>query len=340
VRTKTSSSSPDPHEAVSTKGAALGAAPDERRSGAERRRPLRVRSPHDETFLEAAADFVTRVWKKADQDQIFFLAGAISFNVLVAIIPLILASLGITGQILQRQVSNADKVLVEYVLGAIPDVSPAFEAEAHRLANDLLAASARITIVGLVLLVWVSTRLVGTLRAALKEVFDVGADRNIIMGKLFDMKIVVLGGSLFAVNVVFTFVADLVNNILTQASSQYLGVQPLHVLEAFYVRAIAVLGGWVMFLLVYRYLPYRRIHWSTAVVAASFTALVFELLKRAFSWYVANWAQYDNTYGNVANIVIFFLWVYYTAVIFVLGGEIGQVYALRRIRKRQKQRLV
>lgn len=327
MRTKTSSSEPG------------RAAPADRRSGTDRRTSIRIRSPHDETFLEAASDFVARVWKKADQDQIFFLAGAISFNVLVAIIPLLLASLGIAGQILRAQVGNPSEVLVGYLLGAIPDVSPEFRAVALAQANKLLEASGRLTIVSLVLLVWVSTRLVGTLRAALKEVFDVGTDRTIVMGKLFDMKIVVLGGSLFAVNVVFTFVADLVNKMLTHAGSQYLGVRPLAFLEEFYVRAIAVFGGWVMFLLIYRYLPFRRIHWSTAVVAASFTAIVFELLKRAFSWYVANWAQYDNTYGNVANVVIFFLWVYYTSVIFVLGGEIGQVYALRRIRRRQKQRL-
>jgi membrane protein len=33
------------------------------------------------------------------------------------------------------------------------------------------------------------------------------------------------------------------------------------------------------------------------------------------------------------------IWVYYTAMAFILGGEVGQVYSLRRIRKRQKERL-
>ena len=338
VRTKTSSSKPakDP---VNT-GAEDGAASPERRSGTDRRRPIRVRSPHDETAWEAFTDFAGRVWKKADQDQIFFMAGAIAFNVLVAIIPLFLASLGIAGQILQRQVQNPGEVLVGYLLGILPEVSTEFEAAAQQLADNLLDASRQATILGLVLLVWISTRLVGTLRAALKEVFDVGQDRNIVRGKIFDIKIVVIGGTLFTVNVVFTIVARLVNNLLTQASSQYLNVRPLDFLQGFYVKAIAVLSGWVMFVLIYRYLPFRRIHWSTAIVAATFTTIVFELLKLAFSLYAANWAQWDNVYGNVANAIILFLWIYYIAVIFILGGEIGQVYALRRIRRQQKQRLV
>ena len=51
----------------------------------------------------AAREFVRRVYKKAEQDNIFFLAGAIAFNVLVAVLPLILAALGIAGLLLQRQ---------------------------------------------------------------------------------------------------------------------------------------------------------------------------------------------------------------------------------------------
>jgi membrane protein len=42
-----------------------------------------------------------------------------------------------------------------------------------------------------------------------------------------------------------------------------------------------------MFVLIYRYLPARRVPWRIALVAATFTAVVFELLKSLFAWYVA-----------------------------------------------------
>ena len=94
-----------------------------------------------------------------------------------------------------------------------------------------------------------------------------------------------------------------------------------------------------MFLLIYRYLPYRRIHWRTALVAATFTTVMFELLKRLFAWYALNVAVYGSTYGNFLNLIILVFWMYYMALAFVLGGEVGQVYALRRVRKQQKERL-
>jgi membrane protein len=315
-------------------------APVERRGGADRRRPIRIRSPHNETLLEAAGDFVRRVYKKADQDQIFFMAGAIAFNVLVAIVPLLLAALGIAGQILQKRVANPEEVLVRYILSAIPPVSVEFEARAQQLLSNLLEKSGGFISIGSLLLVWVSTRLIGTLRATLREVFDVGQDRSIVSGKLFDMKMVIAAGTLLAVNVSLTFIADLVNGMIIRYGRAWFGLQPLSFVQDLYLNGLAVASAWVMFLLIYRYLPFRGIHWRTAIVAATFTTTFFELLKRAFGWYVSNLANYDSTYGNFANLIVLFLWVYYIAVIFVLGGEVGQVAALRRIRRRQKERLV
>src|SRR5688500_3501407 len=67
-------SDPGPGEVVTPAGSAVPV--DERRQFVDRRRRVRIRSPHNETFLEGLADFARRVYKKADQDQLFFMAGA------------------------------------------------------------------------------------------------------------------------------------------------------------------------------------------------------------------------------------------------------------------------
>jgi membrane protein len=167
-------------------------------------------------------------------------------------------------------------------------------------------------------------------------VFDVGEDRNIIRGKWFDIQMVIVAGILFAINAAVTIII----NIITKTGTEMLGVQPTAWFEKYLLSIIAALSIWIMFVLIYRYLPYRRIHWRTALVAGTFTTVMFELLKRLFAWYALNVAVYGSTYGNFLNLVILVFWMYYMALAFVLGGEVGQVYALRRIRKRQKERLV
>ena len=291
---------------------------------------------HDETFLEGLRDFARRVYLKADQDGIFFMAGAIAFNLVVAIVPLLLAILGITGIVLQNRVENPSQILFDYIFQALPPAGPEFQEYVRvQLLQGLLNKSSGFLGFGLLFLIWVSTRLVGTLRFALREIFDIGEDRNIIKGKWFDVQMVITAGSLFAVNAAATVLV----NTITQTGTELLGVHPTAWFEKYLLVVVAALSIWLMFVLIYRYLPFRRIHWRTALVAATFTTVMFELLKRAFAWYALNVAEYSSTYGNFINLVIIVLWMYYIALSFVLGGEVGQVYALRRIRKRQKERL-
>lgn len=291
----------------------------------------------DETFWEGVRDFLRRVYVKADQDGIFFMAGAIAFNLVVAIIPLLLAVLGITGVVLQNRVEDPSRLLADYIFQALPPAGDEFRrfVETEIIAG-LLSKSGGFIGFGLIVLVWVSTRLVGTLRFTLREVFDIGEDRNIIRGKWFDVQMVVVAGILFTINVAVTVII----NVITSTGIELLGVHPAGWFEQYLLSVLAALSIWIMFVLIYRYLPFRRIHWRTALVAGTFTTVMFELLKRLFAWYALNVAEYGSTYGNFLNLVILVFWMYYMALAFVLGGEVGQVYALRRIRKRQKERLV
>ena len=327
---------PDPSNAAPAGGRPLTTR-RELEGGVTERRYQPAPPKRDETWLEGVRDFLRRVYVKADQDGIFFMSGAIAFNLIVAIIPLLLAILGITGVVLQNRVEDPSRVLGDYIFEALPPAGAEFRRFVEdQIIDGLLSKSGGFIGFGSIILVWVSTRLVGTLRFTLREVFDIGEDRNIIRGKWFDIQMVVVAGILFAINVAVTIII----NLITETGTEMLGVKPTAWFEKYLLSVIAALSIWVMFVLIYRYLPYRRIHWRTALVAGTFTTVMFELLKRLFAWYALNIAVYGSTYGNFLNLVIIVFWMYYMALAFVLGGEVGQVYALRRIRKRQKERLV
>ena len=93
----------------------------------------------------------------------------------------------------------------------------------------------------------------------------------------------------------------------------------------------------VMFFALYKFLPIRRVRAKTAWVAALFTTVMFELAKVAFNVYVSSFDPGSLYTGAAAAIVVVVFWVYYAALIFILGGEVGQVYELRRTRKRQRE---
>lgn len=289
--------------------------------------------------LAAAGDFARRVYNKAGEDNIFFLAGAIAFNLMVAFVPLVLAVLGIAGTVLRVQGIDSAAVVLSYIREFLPTLGRQEQTAEFvvTILQGLIEQSTGLLSVGTVVLAWIATRLVGTLRTVLREIFDLQQDRGIIQGKLFDLKMVFAAGSLFTVSVGGSVALQVVARHGFQALGLEYGFPQGTQVAVGQLVAFGIL--WVMFLLVYRYLPARRTSWRTSIVAASFTAVFFELLKQAFSWYVTTVANYGSTYGSFAFVVVLILWIYYSSVIFVLGGEVAQVWMIGRVRRRQKERL-
>jgi membrane protein len=261
------------------------------------------------------------------------MGGAISFNVLVAVVPLFLFAVGIAGQLLTARFPDPGSVVIGFLEQSIPAVQGDVDLLGliRTQVERMLARDDDFTIVGAVLLIWLSTRLVGTLRTVLREVFDVGRSRDLVRGKLFDVQMVVVGGLLFMGNIWITagiraardFGLDLL--ALQDVSAS--------MVQRWTAHLVAFLSIWVLFLGIYRYLPARRIPWKAALIAASFTAVVHEILIRGFGWYVTQVANYGTTYGNLISLAVLFFWIYYEALGFILGGEVAQVWTMRRARR-------
>lgn len=288
---------------------------------------------------EESLDFARRLYRKGGEDNIFFLSGAIAFNILVAFVPLLLAVLGIAGTVLRARGVDSSTLVLDYVRRTLPALGEQLEAQQQLL--DIFAAiiqnSGGFLGIGTLVLAWVATRLVGTLRTVLRETFDIHYDRGIVRGKLFDLKMVLTAGTLFTVSVGGSLALQIATRHGFHALGLEYGFPAGTQLVLGQVAAFAVL--WTVFLLTYHFLPARRPQWRTSLIAATFAAVAFEVLRRAFGWYATNVANYGSTYGSVAFVFVLILWIYYSSVVFVLGGEVAQVAMQRRTRRRQKERL-
>jgi len=284
--------------------------------------------------------FVRRVYEKAGEDNIFFLAGAIAFNVLVAFVPLFLFAVGVAGIVLTSRFPDPGLALVDLLGEQIPVIEGdiRLEATVRNTVNTVLEQRTGFTVIGLCLLIWFSTRLVGSLRTALREVFDVAQDRGIVGGKIFDAKVVVIGGGLFLLNLGVTSVVTAARDL----GIDLLGLEggAVTTVQSTVAFTLSFTSIWLLFVGIYRFMPARWIPWRTALIAATFTAVVHEVFKWAFGWYASNVAGWETTYGNTVLVTLaaLFLWIYYESVVFILGGEIAQVWTMRRARRVKTRR--
>lgn len=267
--------------------------------------------------------FFSRLWMQLQEDEIFFMASAIAFNLLVAAIPLVLLGVGLTGFVLSAQVHDPAEAIVALLADNLP---PAASETVRAIVSGALDQRTGFTVFGAIFFVWLATRLIGTLRVALRRIFAHDQTRGIIRGKVFDARVVVIGVVLLTLNLGVT--------VAFPAAVAYggelfrLGVTAVGIVEFVIGYLVALVSIWMLFFIIYRYLPPRRLRWGTAVVAATFSALIHEVLKEGFSWYAIEIADYSSTWGNLATVVILIFWIYYEALVFILGGEVAQAYTL------------
>ena len=169
----------------------------------------------------------------------------------------------------------------------------------------------------------------------LGEVFDIEQGLDFIKGKLFDIKITVVSTVLFVVYAVLSAYLKIATSKALGRARRAVVSHATRVLVRELCSRLTFIVG--MFFSLYKFLPSRRIRWQPALVGALFTSVLFELAKQLFTAYIGSFNPSSLYAGTLAGIVIVVFWVYYAALIFILGGEVGQVYELRRTRRLQRE---
>ena len=76
----------------------------------------------------------------------------------------------------------------------------------------------------------------------------------------------------------------------------------------------------LLFALIFRYLPARRLPWKVVVIGGLLTAVLFDLGRWAVGLYLAHSTQ-PSAFGAAASFATLLLWLYYTSLIFLFGAE-------------------
>jgi membrane protein len=285
-------------------------------------------------------DYAKRVWDNSGEDNVLFLAGGIAFNLILAALPFILLLVNGLTYILPLFVHNAvnsTATMREFIDRLLPAHQEG-NSSLDNLLSALLTTRQTVTIYSSIGFVWFSTRLFGSLRTVLASVFDIESERGIIAGKIFDVKITVVSTLLFVASVTInSYVSIATHSSVTTLERIGLRKDVMGGVEYWLGRGIAFAFIALMFFALYKFLPIRRVRTQAAWVASLFTSVAFEGARVLFSYYTSTFNPASMYTGTLTAIIVVVVWFYYAAVIFILGGEVGQVYELRRIRRIQRE---
>lgn len=249
--------------------------------------------------------------KKFNEDNGFFLSSGITFNILINLIPFIMLLSSLVGTYLYN-----DQEVLNHIRAYFRNMAPTLDPKIMKTLMDVIQNRQIVGILGFVGLLWFSTWVFSSLRIALNMVFRSEKSRGMMRGIVVDLLMIVLAGILLLVSIILSpFV------IFMQGYQGRIPVAIGPTLQWILKYLLPFFLTYCTFFLIYKIIPNKRVHFKTALQAAFFTSLLWELTKHLFAWYVVHIAEYSIFYGALSTVVIFVLWVYYSSAILIVGGE-------------------
>jgi membrane protein len=131
-------------------------------------------------------------------------------------------------------------------------------------------------------------------------------------------------GLALAVGVLFllTTWASAAAELLVESVPELPGLQWLAALGEAAQSLLPWGAGFLAFLLVYRFVPYRKTCWRHVWPGALAAAVLLEAGKYLFVWYLRNLAVYDRVYGPLTSAIVLLSWAYLSSLVLVLGAHI------------------
>jgi membrane protein len=233
--------------------------------------------------------------KKFNQDNGFFLASAITFNLLICLIPFMLLLLGIAGAYLY-----GDKAVLNYVRRYVENVIPSLDSGLMDTIWQMIEGRQIVGLLGFVGFLWTSSWVFASLRTALGIVFQ-AKGRGVILGILTDLMMVLGGGIFLLVSMILTSGITLLQR---SRFLSFIGLGPITQWGLKYL--VPFLFTFVLFLLLYKIVPNRRLRLRAIVHGALFSSLLWEVMKHLFGWYVLHLGSFSVLYGSLSTLAVFF----------------------------------
>ena len=260
--------------------------------------------------------------KKFNGDNGFFLSSGIAFNVLINLLPFIMLLLALVGTYLYN-----DQEVLNHIRAYFRDVAPTVDPKIMGNLMDLIQKRRLVGILGFAGLLWTSTWVFSSLRIALNIVFRAKKSQGMLRGIGVDLLMIVLVGILLLVSMILSPVV-----MFLQSYQGQIPVAMGPTIQWILKYLLPFFLTYCMFSLIYKIVPNKRVHIKSALQAALFASLLWELAKHLFAWYVVHLPMYSILYGSLSTLVIFVLWVYYSSTILIVGGEFA--YFLEEDRQR------
>jgi membrane protein len=275
------------------------------------------------------------------QDDGGAMARSIAYFALFSLFPLLLILLSFSSAVLVAEEAG------QTVLNWVEQYMPAALSLVQENIEDILVAQTTSrrdpvgvgSILALVALLWSASGVFAAIYRSVNRAWGNPKSKLFWSDRLYGMAVVLLVGFLLLVTTLASTLVGLVRSWSQgHPAVSLLGWQPLADPGAmrlwdWLLTLLLPLVTPLAFILLYRTIPRKRIGWRDVWLGGLGAGLMWEVMRRLYTWYLANLAGYTWTssvglaFGSVGAIIGFLLWAYLSALIMLLGAEFTAQYS-------------
>jgi membrane protein len=282
------------------------------------------RQPQGLSLYRRIAAFVGEIFDHWSQDDAPRLAAALAYYTILSSAPLLVISVAVAARVFGQQAVQGQLAWeIQTLVGG--DAALAIQAvlrDAHRPATGSIA-----TVLSIVTLIAGASSVVVELHSALNLIWGVPESARSLVKTILSVIKLRFYSAVVVIGAGCVLVVSLVASILITTIGQFFGPllpSPEWVLHsaafgASFIIVTLLFGG------IYKLLPDVSLRWSDVLIGASVTSLLFTIGKQFLAIYLGK-VGFESTYGAAWTVVLFLVWVYYSAQLFFLGAEFTKVY--------------
>lgn len=285
---------------------------------AEAPEPDDPRKPDSPTDMSATSwRYVLRkTIREFGTDQCTDIAAALTYYAVLAVFPALIALISLLGVFGQGQSS------VEALLSIVQSVAPGGTVDVLRDPLEQFAASptAGVALVlGLLIALWSASGYVGAFSRAMNRIYEIDEGRPFYKLKPLQLLVTVVAVLLVVVVALILVVSGPVTDAVGSALGIGAGAQTVWSILKWPLLATVVV---VLIAILYYAAPNARqpkFRWMS--LGALVALIVLVVATVLFGLYVTNFSSYDRTYGSLAGIIVFLLWLWIMNLALLFGAE-------------------
>ncbi|EXI62318.1 membrane protein [Mannheimia granulomatis] len=262
-------------------------------------------------MLKRTFEFIKLFAKRYSENNIAISAGYLTYSTMLAIVPLIMvlfsmftffpvfneANEQLKAFIYDNFAPNAGEMISQYI-------------------ELFVSNSQKMGLVSIIGLFVVAIMLIKSIDETLNTIWHNSKSRPIWFSFLLYFAILLFGPLLAGASIaISTYVMSLAifNGTGTLSIGQYL------------LECMPFLLIWLLFSLVYKFVPNTKVEFKHAAFGALLAAIFFTLGKQAFIWYITTFPSYQAIYGALAVLPIMIVWIHLSWQVVLLGGQFAAI---------------